>query len=181
MDEASSGPVEFDGMVALYDSSNNFVKEVPYSERHDGVHFLRSAYIVLRNDQGSILLEQRSDKVSRPLKWNVPGGLVDRSESPDDCAVRELKEELGITVLLKLFGIVKIDELSTGARIFKYIYEGLYNSLPKDSLNWEVLDVRFFSEQEILDIMKTDKDFFDPYFISFFADYRKVLGGRVNG
>jgi 8-oxo-dGTP diphosphatase len=49
---------------------------------------------VLRNERGEILLCQLTYK----REWDLPGGVVDPSESPADCVVREISEELGLEV-----------------------------------------------------------------------------------
>jgi 8-oxo-dGTP diphosphatase len=45
-----------------------------------------------------ILVAQRSEKMSLPLKWEFPGGKVDVGESEEECLHRELMEELNISV-----------------------------------------------------------------------------------
>lgn len=47
---------------------------------------------------GLTLAARRSEKMSLPLKWEFPGGKIDPGESPEDCLVRELHEELGIHI-----------------------------------------------------------------------------------
>ena len=46
--------------------------------------------------QGRILIGQRREGDSHALKWEFPGGKVERGESPADALARELEEELGI-------------------------------------------------------------------------------------
>ena len=45
-----------------------------------------------------ILVTQRSEKMKLPLKWEFPGGKLERDEREIDCIKRELKEELNIEV-----------------------------------------------------------------------------------
>ncbi|MBB5022342.1 (deoxy)nucleoside triphosphate pyrophosphohydrolase [Desulfurispira natronophila] len=52
--------------------------------------------IIERDDQ--ILIAQRSESMSLPLKWEFPGGKIRAGESPSDCLVREIDEELGVKV-----------------------------------------------------------------------------------
>jgi 8-oxo-dGTP diphosphatase len=52
--------------------------------------------IILKD--GKVLIVQRSDKMSLPLKWEFPGGKIQDGESEELCLHRELKEELNIEV-----------------------------------------------------------------------------------
>ncbi len=50
---------------------------------------------ILRRD-GKFLIGQRQAKDRHGLKWEFPGGKVERGESPRQALKRELREELGI-------------------------------------------------------------------------------------
>jgi len=52
----------------------------------------------LVNDDGEVLLAQRPKGKRLAGKWEFPGGKVEKDESPEAALVRELHEELGITV-----------------------------------------------------------------------------------
>jgi 8-oxo-dGTP diphosphatase len=54
--------------------------------------------ILLRND-GRILIGQRPEGKSYPLKWEFPGGKIEPGESAAAALGRELAEELGIELL----------------------------------------------------------------------------------
>jgi 8-oxo-dGTP diphosphatase len=47
---------------------------------------------------GRVLLAQRPKGKALEGLWEFPGGKVDTGEGPEDALIRELKEELGITV-----------------------------------------------------------------------------------
>jgi 8-oxo-dGTP pyrophosphatase MutT (NUDIX family) len=49
--------------------------------------------------QGKVLTLLRGETAPwRPLKWDLPGGQVDRNESTFDAAIREAWEEAGVEV-----------------------------------------------------------------------------------
>lgn len=50
------------------------------------------------NDRSEVLLAQRPEGKRLAGSWEFPGGKVEHDESPEEALVRELKEELGITV-----------------------------------------------------------------------------------
>lgn len=45
-----------------------------------------------------VLVVQRSDKMKLPLKWEFPGGKIEKGESERDCLKREIREELNIEI-----------------------------------------------------------------------------------
>ena len=45
---------------------------------------------------GRVLACQRKRTTAYPLKWEFPGGKLEKSESPEAALVRELREELSI-------------------------------------------------------------------------------------
>jgi 8-oxo-dGTP diphosphatase len=49
-------------------------------------------------DDGRILITQRRADQALPLQWEFPGGKVEPGESPEHALVRELVEEIGVTV-----------------------------------------------------------------------------------
>ncbi len=65
-----------------------------------------AAAVITRPD-GSFLLGLRAPGTFYPGYWEFPGGKVEQGETPHDALVRELKEELGITVIRALPWIVR--------------------------------------------------------------------------
>ena len=53
---------------------------------------------VLINADGKLLIQQRPDGTVKAGKWEFPGGKLESGETPEQGLVRELSEELGITV-----------------------------------------------------------------------------------
>lgn len=45
-----------------------------------------------------VLVCQRSEKMSLPLKWEFPGGKIEPGENPQACLAREIQEELHLKV-----------------------------------------------------------------------------------
>ena len=56
------------------------------------------AAVALVDADGRVLLAQRPEGKSMAGLWEFPGGKVEPGESPEETLIRELHEELGITV-----------------------------------------------------------------------------------
>lgn len=76
-------PDSRDGFIALLNSSLPTKRAI--------------AQGVLRDSEGRVLLCELTYKA----EWDLPGGVVDPSESPAQCVVREVREELAIDVEVK--------------------------------------------------------------------------------
>ncbi|GAB3217750.1 (deoxy)nucleoside triphosphate pyrophosphohydrolase [Algoriphagus aestuariicola] len=50
--------------------------------------------------EGKVLAAQRSESMDLPGKWEFPGGKVEEHEDPKECLRREIREELGIEIIV---------------------------------------------------------------------------------
>ena len=59
----------------------------------------KAAMVVVLNDDKKVLLLKRSVSSNwMPEKWAIPGGHIEKGESPKDAALRETKEETNLTL-----------------------------------------------------------------------------------
>jgi len=64
--------------------------------------FTLGAFAIIFDENGSVLLSHRCDMDG----WNLPGGMVESREMPDEAVVREVREETGLEVVVeRLVGI----------------------------------------------------------------------------
>ncbi len=61
-------------------------------------------WVVLKNDKNQIYLLRRANTGWRDGWYTVPAGHIEQFESPSAAAIRELKEEAGITAHVKDLG-----------------------------------------------------------------------------
>lgn len=61
-------------------------------------HFLSSIYLIIKDEMGRILLQRRQGTNLWPGYLALPAGHIDQGELAYDAAIREAKEELGITI-----------------------------------------------------------------------------------
>ncbi|WP_051275825.1 (deoxy)nucleoside triphosphate pyrophosphohydrolase [Desulfovirgula thermocuniculi] len=55
-----------------------------------------AAAVIVKN--GRVLIAQRREDDKLPLKWEFPGGKVEAGETPEECLVREMREEFSIDI-----------------------------------------------------------------------------------
>lgn len=60
-----------------------------------------TAGVIAENDK--ILITRRAPKENFAGGWEFPGGKIEVNETPQDCLVRELKEELNVDVSIGKF------------------------------------------------------------------------------
>ncbi|MBI5405745.1 NUDIX hydrolase [Candidatus Kaiserbacteria bacterium] len=96
------------------------------------------AFCVIRDNNHRVLLCHRRDKDM----WNLPGGKVEKGESPWDAAVREAREEIGLSVTIhSLIGCYF--KPSVNDLVFMFTAIPSDNQLPH--ISDEADEVRYFS------------------------------------
>jgi 8-oxo-dGTP diphosphatase len=61
---------------------------------------IRVVGAMLQNAEGRYLITQRPPKASLPLLWEFPGGRVEEGESDEVALAREIREEMGVEVVV---------------------------------------------------------------------------------
>ena len=98
--------------------------------------------VILINKQNRVLISQRPHGKFMDGFWEFPGGKVKNLEKFNDAAVRELKEELGVTLdtknltfLMNIF--YKYPEYYLSMQVyFVDKWKGNVKSLEKQKFNW---------------------------------------------
>lgn len=80
-----------------------------------------SAGCLFFNEKGHLLVVNPTYKKT----WEIPGGVVEKNESPREAAVREVYEELGLICQVEeLLGVDFCDESDTRTESLHFIFRG---------------------------------------------------------
>ncbi|MEN1758999.1 8-oxo-dGTP diphosphatase MutT [Anoxynatronum sibiricum] len=104
----------------------------------------RVAVAIITNKKHQVLIARRPAGKVMEGCWEFPGGKVELGETPEECLVRELKEEMDLTVMAGRFiseisydydwGEVKLLAFET------HIVEGEPQLLEHDAMVWVSLE-----------------------------------------
>lgn len=100
------------------------------------------AACALVDADGRVLLAQRPEGKSLAGLWEFPGGKVEPGEMPEETLIRELKEELGISVARAC--LAPLTFASHGYETFHLLmplyicrrWEGIVQSMEGQALEW---------------------------------------------
>ena len=126
------------------------------SEKTNG-EYRQSVHTWIMNSKGEFLIQKRSpNKKFFPNMWSQTGGGVDEGETTLQAALRECKEELGITIDLS-----NIELILSFKRKFDFVDVWLVKQDIDISdivlQEEEVSDVKWASIYEIRELMKTNR------------------------
>ena len=98
----------------------------PRSEVHRLGLRHRAVHVLVFNSRGEIFLQKRSMKKDRqPGKWDSSAsGHLDTGEDYDACAVREMREEIGLTAAAPLKRLFRIEARRETGQEFVWVYRG---------------------------------------------------------
>ena len=126
----------------------------PYAKRVDEVS--AGGLVVDSTGTKGLLIGRIDAKDSKRerLLWSLPKGHIETGETPEEAAVREVKEETGIdSAIAKSLGVIDFWFMAGGKRIHKTVHHFLFKETggkiaPQVS---EVDDVRWFPLEEIVE------------------------------
>jgi 8-oxo-dGTP pyrophosphatase MutT (NUDIX family) len=103
--------------------------------------------------------------VGKEARWQLPKGIIDNGESPEDAAQREVREEAGIeTTLVEMIDRIEYWYVSTehGSRVryhkFVYFYLLKYERGDVRNHDNEVNEARWIAIDEAIDLLSFDSE-----------------------
>lgn len=97
---------------------------------------------VQKDDKTLMLYRNKKENDYHEGKWNGLGGKFELGESPEDCAIRELKEEAGLKVkniIMKGFITFPLFDGKDDWHVFLFVidrFEGALIDSPEGELKW---------------------------------------------
>jgi isopentenyldiphosphate isomerase len=144
-------------IFAVVDEHDHVIDYRPRSVVHRLGLRHRSVHVWVYNRAGQVLLQKRSmRKECFPgMLDSAAAGHVDRGESYDDCAVRELREELGLEPDGPLEPLFKIDACAQTGWEFCWVYRCTSDG-PFDIDPEEVDSVFWYSTRELGEALSSE-------------------------
>ena len=103
---------------------------------------------VIVGRDGRLLLGKRAKDPFRGW-WEVPGGFVERGEHPAEATVREVREELGIDVVLTGLVGIYLEQSARGESLQVTVYEATTEAVRCTPDPAEVTDWRWFAPEDV--------------------------------
>jgi ADP-ribose pyrophosphatase YjhB (NUDIX family) len=101
--------------------------------------------LVCFNHEDHVLLLRH---VFHPIApWDLPGGWLERDESPAECALRELREETGLQA--RLGPVVRLARERTPSHLGITYMGRLNGSMLEPVLSGEILEARWFAPEAL--------------------------------
>jgi mutator protein MutT len=81
-----------------------------------------AVYVIVRNDEGEILLQQRANTGYLDGYWDFPSGHAEYGEPLREAAARETAEEVGVTARTEDLRLIHIDQFFMDKNYINFIF-----------------------------------------------------------
>jgi 8-oxo-dGTP diphosphatase len=105
--------------------------------------------LIINQDNQVLVLRRHDNDDHRPGEWDLPGGQVDPGEDPRDAAIREAKEETGLS-LSDLRPIHVVSRILNDKQVIKTVFTTLSYS-GDAALSFEHNDLQWISIDSLVD------------------------------
>ena len=163
-----------DEIYDVVDKMDQVIGQATRREIHQKKLLHRSIHILVFNYQNEVFLQKRSmSKDENPGLWDISSaGHVDSGETYDECAHRELLEELGIKAILN--PLEKIEACQKTYHEHVQIYTCRTNATIKINLD-EISEGKYFDLEVLKSKIKNKPEHFTSSFKLIFKKYGAVL------
>ena len=112
---------------------------------------IKLAGCIIKDGQGRVLLLHRNN--GKHEHWEIPGGKIDEGESAEATAVREIKEELDVEVVVERKFGEKEFTMEDGQQMHHTWFNArIVSGEPKVAEPQTFDDLRYFSVEEMVEI-----------------------------
>ena len=108
--------------------------------------------VIFVNPEGRILLLLRDDipTIGHPGHWNLVGGVIEDGETPEEAAIREVEEEIGVRLeSVAPFRFYSIADGRFAAPVPYWVYWSRLDRPLEQLTLGEGQDMRFFAPEEL--------------------------------
>jgi ADP-ribose pyrophosphatase YjhB (NUDIX family) len=116
-----------------------------------------AAFTYLIDEEKRVLLVANNYE-GHDTMWGLPGGTMEAGEKPEECAVRECLEEVGVEIKIKKFvGAIERVKEEWKLNLYAHFFEGeIISGSPRVDPNEEhVIGYKFLSADEVLNFPET--------------------------
>ena len=155
------------------DESDRVIGRTPRGEVHARKLWHRAVHVFLVNERGELFVQKRSaGKDSFPGRYDSSAsGHLNSGEDYDACAVRELREELDVTVSLnQLEKHFKVEACEQTGWEFVWAYS-LHTNRPPRINPHEIESGRFWSPADVRARLASHPGEFAPSFARIFEEF----------
>ncbi len=115
--------------------------------------FVKSRFLIIKAAGGIVTKKEKILMIFRLGKWDFPKGKLDKGESPEECAIREVEEECNIKVrlgahLYNTWHTYTQNRKSILKKTYWYAMESVNDSGMKPQADEGIVDISWFAEQE---------------------------------
>jgi 8-oxo-dGTP pyrophosphatase MutT (NUDIX family) len=98
--------------------------------------------VLVEDGRACLLLNERD-------QWELPGGRLERGESPEECLLREVAEEVGLEAVIERLVDARAFEPAPGKEVFVLVYRCLLAAAGVPVLSAEHREAGWFSLAEM--------------------------------
>lgn len=106
--------------------------------------------VLVTDELGRILLVRQFREGAGRELWEIPAGTLEPGEKPYSCAIRELREETGLSVKLRFLGVIYPTPGYSSERIFLFWAKAKGEAIASG----EIAEARFFTKEQILELAR---------------------------